>query len=67
MKNAIDIFRKVLEVLPVLVEVIADIQAARDPNSPGGAKVTPAELAKLIGEGVAKLGKAILTVFERQA
>lgn len=65
MKNAIDIIRKVLEVLPTLVEVIADIQAARDPASPGGAKVTPGELAKLIGDGVAKLGKKLLDIFER--
>lgn len=65
MKNAIDIIRKVLEVLPTLIEVVSDIQAARDPASPGGAKVTPGELAKLIGEGVGKLGKRLLDIFEK--
>ena len=62
MSRAIEIIRKVLRVLPILVEVVAEVEAARAADSPGGSKVTPGELAALIGRGVSRIGEALLAV-----
>jgi hypothetical protein len=59
MTRAVEIIRKVLALLPVVTSVVADVEAARASESPGGAKVTPAELAQVISRGVQRIGEAI--------
>lgn len=59
MARAIEIIRQVLHLLPVVASVVADIDAARQPESAGGKKLTPGELAQVIARGVQRIGDAL--------
>lgn len=59
MVKAIEIIRKVLALLPVVTSVVADVEAARAAESPGGAKLTPGEVAQVISRGVQRIGEAL--------
>lgn len=61
--KAFQIVLKASPLFPVVVEIVGDIIEAQAPDSPGGKKVTPGELAKLITEGGIKFVRALGKVF----
>jgi hypothetical protein len=63
--KAIDIIRKAFKVFPVVVEVIADVESATEADSPGGAKLTVAEITAIISKNLSKVGEAILALFAK--
>lgn len=67
MAKAFEIVLKVVALLPVIVEIVGSIEDARKPDSPGGSKLTPTELAQLIVDGGAKFVKKLSEVFGHTA
>jgi hypothetical protein len=63
MSKAFAIVLKAIGILPVVVEVVAEIEATRDPASPGGIKATPGEVAAVIASGAKKVAEALAKAF----
>jgi hypothetical protein len=61
------IVTKAIGLLPVLVRVISDVdkrvKAAHAPGSPGGTKITPAEVLEIVAAEVGPLIKGITELF----
>jgi hypothetical protein len=70
-KKALEIIKKAIVVFPVLVEVIGEIegqvQAAKDPTSAGGQKMTPVEVASIVAVSITKITGAIIDLFSVSA
>lgn len=63
MIKAFQIILKAAKLLPVVVEIVGDIEEARDPDSPGGTKITPKEIAVLVARGGTRFLRALARVF----
>lgn len=54
---------KVMAVLPIVGDIVLEIDQATKPSSPGGKKLTPVEIATIAARGAERLGKAIADLF----
>ena len=63
MTKAFAIVLKAIGILPVVVAIVSDIEATRDPASPGGVKATPGEVAQVIAAGAKKIAEALAAAF----
>ena len=59
----VPVLLRIAAALPSIIkEVAADVEAHKAATSDGGAKITGAELAVIVGHVTARLGEAILPV-----